>query len=324
MKKQYVIIAFILVVAGLALVASYVRGGDEPPEMLAFRALRRFAAAENVSADINVSTFIASSSLTFDESNQPKIDAALVPVSASGKMRLRRRPDAPLQADARLVVTVGQMLGRSEIGADIIADGSEAFLKLSGMPAETEAGVSIKALDDRWMSFDRETAAAIVLRKKLAAVSDRESAPVPSAGFSRLLSHFTSGDLFALDRQMVSEFVGGRPTRHFAVVFNKEKVGVLIADLFAAVEGREAAPEEAAAAAARVGADYALNGEIWVDKKTAELRKFGFEVQPVSAENAAIPLRVVVEFDDYGSPVVIEAPAGATPFADIVKNELLR
>lgn len=327
MKRFAPFILLVLFAGGLAAIVNFVY--RHSPEEMLVGAMSGFADSEAFAADIRIETLVSSDAIGLDLGDD--IPEIRIPVAFEGRSWFRLPDDGVFGAKADLALAGGgeePAEGALTIEWVALGDGM-SYVFTDNFPESPAGAPDLSRLNGQWMSFtgadlSRLMGGDITVKgpeeEAEEGVTGSEERPdAPSPGILRRM--LAGGELFAVSKQMVSGKVRGRSARHYLLGYDPDAMADFIGALQAAHEGRELTQSERDGISGMLG-DFLIHAEVWIDKDTMELLKFGVDLRPLAGSTSA-PWSITIEPVSFGDEVEIQAPAEHVPLLEMLLNSLI-
>lgn len=219
-------------------------------------------------------------------------------------------------------------------------DGKDAYVELRALPSASSyvrldhaplgtmlSDDAAKAVNGVWWELDRETLGSLLVSGSLAslgtpAVANDGTTPLDDAAvaarWKRMRDAVADGALLGAVGSTTVEFVGGIRTYRVPLGVRRAEAVGFLTDLREALLGRALTVAESAAVV-KDAAEGVMSLAIWFDAKTGSFIQARLDSN-LSAGGA--PRSITFQAIDFSTPVTVEVPPDAKPFADLAKQLL--
>lgn len=301
-RRSSLLLAFAILLAGTIGITLAVTA--ERPQQIIRTALKNFKSAGSFRATAAMDTIFRATLPNQDPAVAAVETALPLHVVGSGGVNIGNN-----RTTGSLHFTVAdEQTGASIFGAELIAaETGTTYIKFDATASAAASGPDLSALSGRWFFVDKD-AAAIFQQP------DTGSKTTSSGQWASLWSEITEGNAFVYREQTASEVIGGASSWHFILGTRPGAFDQVLVDLYSVLRIGAAKPESEVRVRQAI-AKHQVGGEIWIDKKSKQILRFGLAVVPPPSETIALPVTVVLDLTDLGEPVQTAAPADAEPLS---------
>lgn len=197
----------------------------------------------------------------------------------------------------------------TELAAEIRSIDAVDYVRLSTLTSPMMQPVLEKSITtalDRWIVIDKAALAKSLRLETLFARSVEVDADAVSATVAEHLSR-----IVVITATLPSETVDGVTALHYAYAIDKNAIGDMLDALSARMNG-----ETFDEVRVFLGETNDINGELWIGKSDALLRKVTVETSMKGGQRFA--LRTTMLLSEYGSTVEVDKPNDATSIEDVM------